>query len=141
MAKETFSGSCLCGAVEYEIIGDIRTFLHCHCLRCRKANGTGHASNLLVQPDSAKWLRGEDKLSSFKVPDAKRFRTVFCSACGSPMPRIAPDKSIAVIPAGSLDTEPGATPVGRIFYDSRASWSCGSPDAGRLPVWPEYPTQ
>lgn len=138
MAGETFSGGCLCGAVQYEITGDVLTFLHCHCWRCRKSSGTGHASNLILKPETAQWISGEEKLGTFKVPDAKRFRTIFCSACGSPLPRIAPDMSIAVIPAGSLDHEPQATPVGRIFGDSKASWSCDNSD---LPTWPEYPPQ
>mgnify|MGYP001067819900 CR=1 FL=1 len=138
MASATYSGGCLCGAVRYEISGNVRTFLHCHCLRCRKSSGTGHASNLIIKPDSVNWVSGEEMLSSFKVPDAERFRTVFCSACGSPLPRIAPDLSMAVIPAGSLDDEPEASPVGRIFWDSKASWSC---DNSELSHWPEYPRQ
>ena len=138
MAGETFSGGFLCGAVQYEITGDVLTFLHCHCWRCRKSSGTGHASNLILKPETAKWISGEEKLGTLKVPDAKRFRTIFCSACGSPLPRSAPDMSIAVIPAGSLDHEPQATPVGRIFGDSKASWSCDNSD---LPTWPEYPPQ
>lgn len=136
MSSDTFSGGCLCGAVRYEISGDTRTFLHCHCERCRRSTGTGHASNLIIKPDSVHWLSGEDKLASYKVPQAERFRTVFCTTCGSPLPRVAPDMSIAVIPAGSLDREPQAKPVGRIFWESRASWSC---DNGELPAWAEYP--
>ena len=136
MSNETFAGGCLCGSVRYEITGSVRTFLHCHCSRCRKSTGTGHASNLIIKPEAAKWLSGEDKLASYKVPDADRFRTVFCSACGSQLPRVAPDMSMAVIPAGSLDAEPEATPVGRIFIDSKASWSCKDAE---LPSWPEYP--
>ncbi len=46
MTTTTLRGSCLCGAVHYEAVGEVRRFLHCHCSRCRKATGTGHASNL-----------------------------------------------------------------------------------------------
>jgi hypothetical protein len=131
-----FSGSCICGSVRYEIQGDPRAFFHCHCGRCRKSSGTGHASNILLKPESAEWLSGEALLASYKVPDAERFRTVFCSQCGSPMPRIAPDRSVAVIPAGSLDSEPPISPTDHIMWGSRAEWSC---DAGDIPHWPEYP--
>jgi hypothetical protein len=62
--------------------------------------------------------------------------TVFCGNCGSPLPRWAPDLSIAVIPAGTLDSHPELKPSGRIFFDSKAAWSC---DAVDLPVWAEYP--
>lgn len=136
MTVEHLEGGCLCGAVRYEISGEARTFLHCHCRRCRKATGTGHASNLIVAPDSVRWISGEDKLSSYRVPDAERFRTVFCSVCGSPLPRVAPERGIAVVPAGSLDSLPATRPAARIFWDSRAEWSC---DDSALATWPEYP--
>jgi hypothetical protein len=135
MASETLSGSCLCGAIRYKISGDVQTFLHCHCRRCRKSSGTGHASNMILKPDSIEWISGQDKLAGFKVPDADRFGTVFCSVCGCPMPRVTPDMSFAVVPAGSLDHEPEMTPVGRIFSDSKVKWSC---DNSELPIWPEY---
>jgi len=138
MTTEKLTGGCLCGAVRFEVSGEVRTFLHCHCHRCRKATGTGHASNLILKPDTVTWLSGEDRMATYKVPDAARFRTVFCTVCGSPLPRIAPDLSVALVPAGSLDHEPVARPVGRIFWDSRARWSCDQSD---LPVWPEYPQQ
>lgn len=136
MTRESLKGGCLCGAVRFEISGKLRTFLHCHCRRCRKATGTGHASNLILEPESVRWLSGEDLLASYSVPEAKRFRTVFCAVCGSPLPRVAPDMSMALVPAGSLDEEPVSKPVGRIFWDSRAGWSC---DQGELPAWAEYP--
>jgi hypothetical protein len=136
MANERMKGSCICGAVSYEIEGEPRGFFHCYCRRCRKSSGTGHASNVIVKPVSASWTAGEELLRNYKVPDAERFRTVFCSRCGSPMPRIAPDLSVAVIPAGSLDSDAPLTPTDRIMWESRAEWSCG---AGDLPTWPEYP--
>ena len=129
MTNVSLKGSCLCGSVSYEITGDAGQFWHCHCERCRKATGTGHASNILMTPDSVKWTSGNDLLNYYKVPEAKRFATVFCSVCGSLMPRVAPDESFAMVPAGTLDNDPGVRPQGRIFQDSRAPWSC---DTGEL---------
>ncbi len=136
MASCSYSGGCLCGSVRYEISGESSAFFHCHCQRCRKASGTGHASNLLVKPERAQWIAGEDLLGSYALPGAKRFRTVFCRNCGSPLPRVAPDLSLAVIPAGSLDSAPDIDPSDRIFWSSRTNWSCGD---GELPSWDEYP--
>jgi hypothetical protein len=102
MGDVTVTGSCLCGSVSYQISGDASQFWHCHCQRCRKATGTGHASNILMKPETIEWTAGKDLLTYYKVPDAKRFAKMFCSVCGSLMPRVAPDKSIAVVPAGSL---------------------------------------
>lgn len=136
MSAALFNGSCICGSITFEITGDARAFFHCHCGRCRKSSGTGHASNIIMKPDSARWTSGEHLISSFKVPDAERFRTVFCRQCGCPLPRIAPDLSIAVIPAGSLDSEPPLGPTDNIMINSKASWSCA---ANGIPAWPEYP--
>ncbi len=130
------TGSCLCGAVTYRIKGEAQRFYHCHCGRCRKATGTGHASNLLVTPQtSITWLTGEDLLKRFKVPDAERFYNCFCSQCGSPMPRVVPQLDGVLIGAGSLDVEPEMVPQARIFWDSRAEWSCED----GLPQFAEYP--
>ena len=135
MAEMTLSGSCLCGAVHYEVTGTPLRFLHCHCARCRKATGTGHATNLILKADSIDWKEAEPSISRYKLPDAERFGTVFCTSCGSLLPREGPE--MVVVPAGSLDTAPDIEPQGRIFWSSRASWSCA--DAA-LPTFSEYPT-
>ena len=137
MTQTTFRGSCLCGSVQYEITGDPQRFYHCHCSRCRKASGTGHASNLLVKPGAIKWIKGEGLIKAYKIPEAKRFTRCFCSVCGSAVPRYVKETDFIVIPAGSLDNDPTIQPQARIFWDSRASWSCGGDD---LPVHSEYVT-
>ena len=130
-------GSCLCGDVAYEVDGDSKRFYHCHCGRCRKATGTGHASNvILTSPSRAVFTRGEELLTRYKVPGAKRFAMTFCRQCGARMPNFAPDGSLAVVPAGSLDTDPGIAPQARIFLGSKASWSC---DEALAPGFDEYP--
>ena len=137
MSESTFSGSCLCGSVAYEIKGEVWRFYHCHCERCRKSSGTGHASNILIRnPSSVSWTAGESLLTWYKVPEAKRFATNFCSVCGSLMPRVAPDMSFVAIPAGTLDHELSITPQARIFGGSRATWSC---DGTEIPTFDEYP--
>lgn len=134
MIAPLFTGSCLCGGVHYEISGEPARFYHCHCQRCRKATGTGHASNLLVKPGEIKWTKGEELIRSFKVPAAKRFTNVFCSQCGGRLPRFVPETNFIVIPAGSLDSDSMLRPQARIFWDSRAAWSC----TDTLPVHAEY---
>jgi hypothetical protein len=136
MNTEELSGSCLCGAVRYRATGEPVRFYHCHCSRCRKASGTGHASNLFLKGSLAV-LAGADKIASYKVPEAERFTTVFCRTCGSRLPRFIEKVGMVLIPAGSLDTEPSITPQARIFVDSRTVWSCDAtvlPEFGGSPV-------
>jgi hypothetical protein len=136
MTSTTLRGTCLCGAVRYEVAGEPRRFLHCHCSRCRKATGTGHASNLFIQPGTLRWLSGEENIRSFKVPEAQRFTNSFCGVCGGRLPRQATGSDVVMIPAGSLDDEPPIQPQARIFEGSRASWSCAGDG---LPGYAEYP--
>jgi hypothetical protein len=137
MSSVTLQGSCLCGSVRYEISGEPAKFYHCHCRRCRKATGTGHASNVLVRPGTIRWSQGEEHIRSFKVPEAKRFTNVFCGLCGSRLPRYVKETDSIVLPAGSLDCDPGIAPHARIYWDSRASWSCSGEV---LPVHAELET-
>jgi len=132
----TFKGSCLCGSVQYELQGEPKRFYHCHCRRCRKATGTGHASNIMVKAEDFRWVQGDALLRRYKVPDAERFYSHFCSQCGSAMPREVPEIGMIVIPAGSLDHEIPIRPEARIFWDSRAEWSCSGDG---IQTYPEYP--
>jgi hypothetical protein len=136
--KITLKGSCLCGSVKYELSGEPKRFYHCHCQRCRKASGTGHASNIMVKTDDFQWLSGEASLKRYKIPEAERFYTHFCTQCGSAMPRHVPELGMVVVPAGSLDHEISLQPQARIFWDSRAQWSCCEDG---LPVFAEYPVE
>jgi hypothetical protein len=134
MSQTLLKGSCLCGAVRYEVTGEPQRFYHCHCSRCRKATGTGHASNVFLQPATLQWLSGEEHVRAFKVPEAQRFTNTFCATCGGPLPRQRAD-DVVVVPAGSLDDTPPITPQARIFSASRASWSCSGDD---LQSYAEY---
>ncbi|MGO9443919.1 MAG: GFA family protein [Thiobacillaceae bacterium] len=133
MSQITVTGSCLCGAVRYEACGEPQHFYHCHCSRCRKSTGTGHATNLLLRNAQLVFTQGEPLLKHFKVPEAKRFTRQFCSECGSAAPRMVPETGSVVIPAGSLDSTLPIKPEARIFWDSRAEWSCNDEPLPRYP--------
>lgn len=133
---KTLRGSCLCGAVKYQVAEPFLTFLHCHCSRCRKATGSAHASNLRVAPDQFNWIAGEDLAVRFDLPSARSFATTFCSRCGSPLPHRTRSGREVIVPAGSLDSEPALPPQGHAYWNSRARWSCSVAD---LPHFDEAP--
>ena len=89
-----------------------------------------------MTPANLTWLSGENQLKSYKVTDAKFFTNHFCNNCGARMPRYSPEHDLAVIPAGSLDVEPGIEPTARIFKGAAANWCGDSPD---LPEFERYP--
>jgi hypothetical protein len=134
MTTVSLSGSCLCGQVRYTATGEEKRFYHCHCSRCRKATGTGHASNLFVA-GQLEWHSGKAQVARFKPEGAERFTNTFCRTCGGRVPRFIDEFNLVFIPAGSLDDEPGIRPEARIFSASRVDWSC---DDSMVPAFDEY---
>ena len=120
--NQSIQGSCLCGTVSYRFHGPEFVFQYCHCSRCRKFTGSAHASNIIVAPEQFEWLSGADQVGRFEQPDAKHFATSFCRKCGSSLPWQAQSGISVVIPAGTLDQDPGIRPVQNIFWNDRAPW-------------------
>jgi hypothetical protein len=114
------TGSCLCGEVAYEAGAPFRMH-NCHCSRCRRGRSAAHATNAFVKTDEFRWTRGQSDVIDYKVPDARFFGVAFCARCGSDVPR-ASARGFFVIPAGSLDTDPGIRPQAHIYVGSKAPW-------------------
>lgn len=72
-------GSCLCGAVTFEVAGDLPGPDACHCTKCRKHSGHYFASTDV--PRSAVTIRGEEQVTWFQ--SSEKARRGFCSTCGS----------------------------------------------------------
>ena len=136
MGDPILRGGCMCGAVTYEVRPPVLRFAECHCSRCRRATGSAHATNLYVAPDRFGWTSGEKSCVRYDLPSARSFATTFCRSCGAPLPHHTRSGREIVIPAGSLDDDPGLRPEARIYWGSRAAWSCGQ---GDTPVFAEYP--
>ncbi len=133
---ENIKGSCLCGAVSYQYQGPEMVFQYCHCSRCRKFTGSAHAANIIVDPKQFEWLQGEDMVGRFEHPEAKHFATCFCKQCGSSLPWMAQSGRAVIIPAGTLDQDPGIRPQQNIFWQSRAVWR---EEVDALPCHDELP--
>src|SRR3569833_227152 len=122
-AKEGVSqGSCLCGAVAYEVEGKPDLFMYCHCSRCRRARSAAHGANMFFAPSKFRWLRGESLVKHYKVPEAQRFSVQFCEKCGGGVPRHGGAVPVTLVPAGTLDTPIDAKPMARIFVGAKAPW-------------------
>jgi hypothetical protein len=122
VSGEDTSGSCLCGHVAYAVTGAPLRFMYCHCSRCRLARGAAHAANLFYAADGFRWLRGADDVVDYALPEARYFAVAFCRRCGSTLPRVSTERGVVVLPAGSLDTEPGLRAQAHIHVGSRAAW-------------------
>ena len=114
-------GSCLCGAVKYEVRGTLGAAIYCHCSLCRKATGTAFATNAPVAAGDFVISEGESTLTSFdSSPGVHRF---FCSNCGSPLfSRRDSMPQVVRLRLGTLDTPLPAPPTAHYFVASKADW-------------------
>ena len=115
------SGSCLCGAVAFEIEGEFESFYLCHCSLCRKDTGSAHGANLFSSSAKLQWLSGAESVSNYILPGTQHNKS-FCSICGSALPIVQKEGGLLVVPAGSLDCEVPIRPTAHIFVSSKANW-------------------
>lgn len=72
-------GSCLCGAVSFEVSCELKPPDGCHCTQCRKSSGHFFASTDV--PRSALTVHGADHVTWYR--SSEKVRRGFCSTCGS----------------------------------------------------------
>jgi hypothetical protein len=132
------TGGCLCGAIRYEVHGRLPPVGKCHCSLCRRASGAGSNAILNVRTERFVWLSGEDQMREHRTPSG--WGTFFCPTCGSPAPHRLSTGDRVLIPAGTLDADPGPRVAGHIFVGSKASWDVIGDDAPQFDEWPEGAT-
>lgn len=125
-------GGCLCGAVRFEIAGDLAPIQLCYCSQCRKAQGGPFASNIPVTAEAFSLKRGADVLTHFQSsPDKER---AFCSRCGAPVySRRASLPGVLRIRAGLIDAPVGAALAHHAYVDDCADWWTIEGDLARYP--------
>ncbi len=119
---DVLHGSCLCNAIAYEASSRFTRVHNCHCSRCRKARAAAHTTNGFLDIADLRFTRGEDHLRIWHLPGARYFAQSFCARCGSVMPRHDQGRMVAVIPFGSLDSDPGRQADDHVYVGSRAPW-------------------
>jgi len=122
-------GSCLCGAVAFEVDDPPDTLSFCHCTSCKKLSGGAGTVNLGVPPSSIRIVAGEDLLQSFALPDGSA--KTFCRHCGANLFGGGwPDTERASVRVTALEQPPGEAKIGRhIYVRSVAPWET-LPDDG-----------
>ena len=132
-------GSCLCGAIAFEIDpAGVVISVGCYCTNCRKVSGTQYGVYLQVKGGSFRWIRGAEHVAAYESsPGNKR---AFCKTCGSIVP-IQTAYGAVRVPGGALDEDPGIVPEVILFAKSKADWCTASAakqtfdDAGPQAFW------
>ncbi|SCC93569.1 conserved hypothetical protein [Thiomonas sp. X19] len=128
-------GKCLCGQVEFEIVGAIPKLYQCHCSLCRKLGGSSSNTATIVGIEHFRWFAGQEYISTW-VKDTG-FRSDFCSKCGSPVPNPLRSAPYYWVPVGLLDEEGQLAIAAHLFVGSKASWDVIASPGKQFETMPE----
>jgi hypothetical protein len=127
-------GSCLCGALRYELEGEIDAVWFCHCSNCRKASGGSGNAIIVVPRERFRWISGEDHRVTYEL--RATYSITRCKTCGSPLPA-EEDEANVYLTAGTLDEPLGAGIGTHIFHGSRPDWDHDAADVRYCDERPE----
>jgi len=134
MDEPMYEGSCLCGNVRYEVVGEITHVTHCHCSMCRKAHGAAFATYGSVRSEQHRFAEGGGLVRRYR--SSEHAIRSFCANCGSPLlwHRSNVPEWVS-FPLGSLNTPYIAASQRHIHVSSKAPWyEIHDP-------WPQEPEQ
>ncbi|HSC30031.1 MAG TPA: GFA family protein [Vicinamibacterales bacterium] len=111
-------GSCLCGAVKFEVAGELKPPDACHCTMCRRTSSHYYVSTEV--PKSALTVHGEDKVAWYR--SSEKVRRGFCSTCGSALFFDAIYKDWIGIGMGAFDRPTGTKLALHIFVADKGDY-------------------
>jgi len=127
-----YTGSCLCGGIKYEVHQALEPIQICHCIQCRKAQGSAIATNTPVLEANFRFVSGRDLLGSFESSPGKE--RCFCRNCGSPIySKTVKRPGVVRIRAGTLDGALDTRPSAHFYVSHKANWFEISDDLPRFP--------
>ena len=127
-------GSCLCGAVRYEVTGSVHDVHHCHCSMCRRSHGTAYSTFARLTASDFRFAAGADHVRVYR--SSPQIERTFCDTCGGRLTIRFDGMPDAVwVSMGTLDDDPGIRAGSHMFVASKAPWEEIS-DA--LPQYREY---
>ena len=134
---KTITGSCLCGAVCFEVDDNFQQLNLCHCDQCQRATGSAHASNLFTDPGNIRWTEGKEYVKRFDLP-GRDISNAFCTECGSGLPYVSKTGKSLIVQAGVLNEAFASNPTVRnIFWSERDDWYDAAIDAEHVAAIPE----
>lgn len=105
------TGSCLCGSVRYDVDGELRPVIYCHCEQCRKTSGHYVAATACKRRNLN--ILADNELRWFQSSAAAE--RGFCQRCGSSLFWKPKEGDYVSIMAGSLARPTSLTASSHIY--------------------------
>lgn len=131
-APRLLAGSCLCGAVRYEVADAFLYAANCHCSECRRATGSAFKPFAGIERGKFRLVRGAEGLLIFGQDANHDAR---CGTCGSLLYSVVREGAFVHVAMGTLLDEPTIRPREHIFVGSKAGWHAITDD---LPQYREH---
>ncbi|WP_167758606.1 GFA family protein [Zemynaea arenosa] len=116
-----YRGSCLCGAVHWEIRGPIARTSRCWCTMCQKQHGAAYAPYANAARADFVITQGEDALAHYaSSPGVDRS---FCKVCGSNIGWTTTEAADRIAVAmGTFDTPYEGLVTRDLHLDTKPAW-------------------
>jgi hypothetical protein len=111
-------GSCLCGAVRFEVEGELEGPDACHCTQCRRQSGHYFASTN-VRRDALR-IEGGENVTWFR--SSEKVRRGFCATCGSMLFWDPIGRDITSVAMGAFDKPTGTKLAIHIFVADKGDY-------------------
>lgn len=116
-----YTASCLCGGITFRIAGELAPIQVCHCVQCRKAQGTVFATNTPVARSAFQLDSGAELLTEYESSPGKK--RAFCQRCGSPIYSRRDDvPEVLRIRAGLINEPLAVRPAAHFYVAGKANW-------------------
>ena len=112
------AGSCLCGAVNFCVEGDLPQPDICHCTRCRKQSGHCFASTDV--PKTSLTIREAGALAWFQ--SSENIRRGFCATCGSSLFWEPTHRNWIAVAMGAFDAPTGTSVKMHIYVAEKGDY-------------------
>jgi hypothetical protein len=130
------TGGCHCGAIRYQVDGELIVHALCHCIDCRRHAGAPVVGWTMYKADAVKVTKGQPKV----YRSSEHARRHFCDNCGTGLFYINENMMPGIIDIQSATyDDPDAVPASmHIQVAERIRWMEG---AHELPAFERFPPQ
>jgi hypothetical protein len=112
------SGGCSCGAVRYELAGELTPVTFCHCSKCRRWHGhvaaytaIDRAGFRMTEARGLKWYAASTTV-----------RRGFCAECGSSLLWDEDGDAKMGVAVGTIDAPTGLRPKAHVYVGSKGDY-------------------
>lgn len=118
-----YEGGCQCGRTRYQVIGEPRQVVVCHCTDCQRQSGSAFGMTMVVDETAFRITKGEPAFYRSVSATGRAKVGAFCPDCGTRVYH-QPEwrKGTISVKPGTLDDTKWLQPTIHIWTDSKQPW-------------------